>query len=255
MKPPKLFFATVFSIIVLESKSQATAPRIEIVEPTIEHEATSIWRTINDIIFLEKEGYKIELPENSSIDSLIMKSRNGTFGRNDFSTIYKLVENNVFNHKNYERAIQKVNDQTDLINQLIYVIDSQKAEWDWNFQMFDKYIVLFTLYGTGGSYDPDEGTITLLTTKKGEFMNYENPTNTIIHEITHIGMEYSLVHKYNLPHGLKERVVDTFVYLMFKEKLPEYRVQNMGNPEIDEYLKTRADIGSLDRIISEFVNE
>ena len=121
--------------------------------------------------------------------------------------------------------------------------------------MFDKYKVLFTLYGTGGSYDPDEGTITLLTNKEGGFMKYKNPAYTIIHEITHMGMEYSIIRKYNLSHGLKERIVDTFVYLMFQEKLPEYKIQNMGDKNIDRNLNKRKDIESLDTIVSEFVNK
>jgi len=222
----------VFSITGLSCKSQTLESRIEIVQPTIEQEATSIWRTINDITFFEKQGYTINLPKHSLIDSLITKSKNGTFGNEDFTAIYTLVETKVFDKKNYELAIQKVTNQTELINNLIYVIDSSKSEWDWKFNMFDKYRIIFTLYGTGGSYDPVEGTITLLTNKEGGFMNYKNPANTIIHEITHMGMEYSIVRKYNIADGLKERIVDTFVYLMFKEKLPEYKIQNMGDNKI-----------------------
>ncbi len=62
--------------------------------PTIEQEATSIWRTINDIEFLEKQGYRINLPENDLIQSLILKSKNGEFGNDDFPEIYNLLEAN-----------------------------------------------------------------------------------------------------------------------------------------------------------------
>ncbi|PTB97254.1 hypothetical protein C9994_03735 [Marivirga lumbricoides] len=225
------------------------------VQPTIEQEATSIWRTINDITFFEKQGYTINLPKHSLIDSLIRKSKNGTFGNEDFASIYTLIETEIFDKEIYESAIQKVTNQTELINDLISVIDASKNEWDWKFNMFDKYRIIFTLYGTGGSYDPDNGTITLLTNKKGDFMNYKNPANTIIHEITHMGMEYSIVRKYNVSHGLKERIVDTFVYLMFKEKLPEYKIQNMGDNKIDKYLNKKEDINYLNATVSEFVNK
>lgn len=239
----------------LSCESQTSVSRIEIVQPNIEQEATSIWRTINDITFFEKQGYTINLPKHSLIDSLITKSKNGTFGNEDFASIYTLVETKVFDKRNYELAIQKVTNQTELINNLIYVIDSSKSEWDWEFNLFDKYQIIFTLYGTGGSYDPDEGTITLLTNKKGDFMNYKNPANTIIHEITHMGMEYSIVRKYSVAHGLKERIVDTFVYLMFKEKLPEYKIQNMGDNKIDKYLNKKEDINYLKASVSEFLNK
>ncbi|MEM1258006.1 MAG: hypothetical protein AAGH81_05715, partial [Bacteroidota bacterium] len=95
----------------------------------------------------------------------------------------------------------------------------------------------------------------LLTNTEGGFMKYKNPAYTIVHEITHMGMEYSIVQKYSLTHGLKERLVDTFVYLMFKEKLPEYQIQNMGDKNIDRFLNKKKDIESLNSIISEFVKE
>ncbi|MEL6132505.1 MAG: hypothetical protein AAFR59_03980, partial [Bacteroidota bacterium] len=106
--------------------------------------------------------------------------------------------------------------------------------------------------GTGGSYDPDKGVVTLWTDTSGVFMKYEEPAYTIIHEIVHMGIEYSIVQKYDLSHELKERIVDTFVYLMFKENLPEYTIQDMGNTQIDRYLGKPEDIGSLDAIAAKF---
>lgn len=245
----------VFSIINLGCTSHSQKRWIEIVEPTVQQEATSIWRTINDISFFEKQGYTINLPKGSLIDSLIAKSKKGTFGNDDFSAIYAFVESKVFNQKSYKKARQKVENQVGLLNNLVNEIDTKKSEWDWKFKMFDTYKIVFTLYGTGGSYNPNEGVITLLTTNEGGFMRYKNPAYTIIHEITHIGMEYSLVQKYHLPHGLKERLVDTFVYLMFKEELPDYQIQNMGDKNIDRYLSTKKDIASLNSTLKEFIKK
>lgn len=239
----------------LGCKSQASISRIEIVHPTVEQEATSVWRTINDIEFFEEQGYDINLPKDSLIDSLILKSKDGAFGNDDYATIFTLLETKAFDKNNYNQAIQKTEDQLDLLNDFIAEIDATKSEWDWDFKMFDSYKIVFTLYGTGGSYDPDDGTITLLTNQAGYFMNYENPANTIIHEITHMGMEYSIVRKYDLPHELKERIVDTFVKLMFKEELPEYRIQNMGDVKIDAHLKKKEDLASLDTIVTQFLNK
>lgn len=250
----KVFFIVVW-MFSLGCTSQTPLTRVNIAQPTIEQETSSIWRTINDIDFLEEQGYTISLPEDAVIDSLIVKSKRGNFSDKDFSVIYNLLETKIFNQNNYALAIEKTKKQIKLLNTLIAKIDATKSEWDWDFQMFDTYNVVFTLFGTGGSYDPDEGTITLLTNKAGEFVGYENPANTIIHEITHMGMEYSIVQKYNLPHGLKERVVDTFVFLMFKDQLPEYRIQNMGDKKIDEHLRTPENIQSLNAIISKFVDQ
>ncbi len=233
--------------------SESTGSRITIVEPTVQQEASSIWRTIHDISFLEEQGYTIHLPKGAFIDSLINKSKNGTFGNEDFSAIYHFVETQVFDKKNYQTAIQKIEDQMDLLHTLLAELDQKKALWDWTFNMFDSYQVILTLFGTGGSYDPDAGTITLQTNAEGRFKNYDNPTNTIIHEIAHMGMEYSLVRKYQLNHGLKERLVDTFVHLLFQDELPEYTVQNMGDTRLDLYLKSEMDIKELPAILSELL--
>lgn len=248
MKP--IVSALVFFIAALPCFSQVSDRWIEIVPPSVEDETTSIWRTINDITFLEKQGYTINLPKGELIDSLIARSKKGDFGNDDFSTIFEFVETKVFRPESYAAALKKIEDQIPLMNELINSIEANKDQWDWTFNTFHIYKIHLTLYGTGGSYDPDEGTVTLLTNEKGEFKNYQNPTNTIIHEITHIGMEYSLVRKYKLPHGLKERVVDTFVYLMFKDQLPQYRIQNMGDTRIDNYLKELKDIKTLNRTLA-----
>ncbi|MFK7771411.1 MAG: hypothetical protein AB8F94_04695 [Saprospiraceae bacterium] len=228
---------------------------ILVMVPTIEQEATSIWRTINDIDFLKKQGYKINLPENDLIQSLIEKSENGKFGNEDFPEIYNLLESNVYKKNNYQLALKKVMSQKKLINNLINQLYDSKKNWNWEFKTFENYNVVFTLYGTGGSYDPDLGTITLFTTIEGDFMNYDKPTNTIIHEIIHMGIEQSIVQKYNLAHGMKERIVDIITYTMFKDFLPEYSIQKMGDPKIDKYLKEKKDIGNLDSIIKKYVDE
>ena len=257
---PSTMKSTIFYLVVVllfnhSYKPQTQTSRIEVVQPTIENEATSVWRTINDISFFEEHGYQVNLPKDPLIDTLVTKSRNGTFGNEDFSAIRTLLETNVFQEKDYLLAIQKVTNQTDFLNELINEIDIKKGNWDWNFKMFKTYKVVLTLYGSGGSYDPNDGIITLLTNKTGGFMKYKNPAYTIIHEITHMGMEDSIVRRYHLPHGLKERLVDTFVSLMFQEKLPGYKMQTMGDERIDKYLTTESDIRTLDKILSNFLGE
>ncbi|MEN0050830.1 MAG: hypothetical protein AAF806_27430, partial [Bacteroidota bacterium] len=191
--------------------SQKSPKKISIAIPTIEQEATSIWRTINDINFLESQGYHLHLPQDSLIDALIVKSKSGNFGNDDFSSIYQLLESRIFDEKDYQLALEKTQAKVDLLDGMIQEIEKSKGQWDWNFKFFEPYRVVFTLYGTGGSYDPDSGIVTLFTNSKGQFMKYDAPEYTIIHEIIHLGIEQSIVQQHQLPHGLKERLVDIIV--------------------------------------------
>ncbi len=242
-------------IILLNSVScysQKTQKKFSINIPTIDQEASSIWRTIYDIEFFEKQGYEINLPDNKRIDSLIVKSKNGTFNNLDYSSIYELLKSEVFNNNDYQLAFKRVEEREQLINRIIQQIDSLKNIWNWDFKIFEAYTVVFTLYGSGGSYDPATGTVILFTTKEGNFKKYKDPSCTIIHEIVHIGIEESIVQQYNLPHSLKERIVDKIVFLLFRDLLPEYKVQNMGSSKIDEYLNERNDITNLNKILENY---
>ncbi|MEL6485337.1 MAG: hypothetical protein AAFP96_10885, partial [Bacteroidota bacterium] len=65
-----IIFLCLFS---LKAISQQNSVKLEITPPSVELEATSVWRTINDIGFFEKQGYRINLPKGELIDSLVTK--------------------------------------------------------------------------------------------------------------------------------------------------------------------------------------
>lgn len=239
--------------ISISCTSQPPVNSLSVSVPTIEQEATSVWRTINDIVFLESQGYEVALPTHTLVDSLVQKSKQGAFGNDDYDSIYQLLESGLYKEADYQAAKEKVLAEVPLINTIIQDIDAAKTNWDWEFKRFDIYDIVFTLYGSGGSYDPETGVVTLFTTSDGIFKRYDNPANTIIHEIAHIGMQESIVQAYNLPHGLKERVVDKFVYLLFQEQLPQYEVQQMGDAKLDNYLQDKTNIEHLGSIIRQFV--
>lgn len=251
-------FIALIALSLLMNFSCSNPPadnRIVISIPSIDQEASYIWRTINDIEFLENMGYSISLPKDALVDSLVQKSKNKTFSDKDFPAIYQLLESKIYNKEDYEQAYQKVLAQKEVIDQIMQEIEATRTSWDWDFKLYEHYDIVFTLYGSGGSYDPNTGTVTLFTTKDGKFKKYKNPANTIIHEISHLGMESAIVQKWKLPHVVKERIVDQFVYLMFKEQLPTYKVQNMGDTRIDEYLKSKEDFQMLNTSLEEFTKQ
>jgi hypothetical protein len=77
----------------------------------------------------------------------------------------------------------------------------------------------------------------------------------IIHEITHIGIEQSIINTYNVSQALKERIVDTFVSLNFGELLPDYQIQNRRESRIGKYLKIKADLKDLHKTVTTILNE
>lgn len=226
--------------------------QLKISIPTIQQEATSIWRTINDISFLESQGYQIHLPQHEVIDTLLKKSKEKKFGNSDFAKIYQILESDIYDKSKYTLAWKKVKEQEDLINSLISRLRKKQSSWNWNFKTFTTYEVVFTLYGTGGSYDPDRGLVTLFTNQGGKFMKYKNPANTIMHEIIHMGIEQSLVQTLQISHGVKERIVDRITFLLFGDRLPNYKIQNKGDTQIDEILQRKEDIIMLKTSLENF---
>jgi len=245
----------VFLLLLCQACRSQQLSDVAVSAPSIEQEATSVWRTINDIEFLEGQGYQINLPEDSLIDTLINKSKRGQFGNDNFPEIYTLLESNIYQEANYNAALDQVNNQEELLKTLMQQLSTAKESWKWNFELLPSYDVIFTLYGTGGSYDPDHGRVVLFTTLEGGFMRYKNPANTIIHEIIHLGIEKPIVQKYKLSHRLKERIVDKIVFLLFTDLLPMYKVQNMGDTEIDEYLQKKEDLINLESVVKKLVDK
>jgi hypothetical protein len=235
------------------SLSLAGQSRTVVTIPSIAEEATQIWRTINDIQFFEEHGYTVHLPESDLITGLIQKARESQLDNEDYAQIVILLERGVYQKSDYQKGLEKIQIQLPLVDSLVEAIINTKRNWA--FKQFDQYKVTLTLYGSGGSFNPDEGTILMLTTKAGQFKQYDNPANTLIHEIVHIGLEESIVQKYQLNHGFKERIVDTFVYLHFKASLPEYRIQNMGDKALDQYLQSKKDLQNLDQIVAKFTKK
>lgn len=242
---PLILLITLIGFPSIQAQSLLIGP------PTIQQEASSIWRTINDIGFLEGQGYRIHLPEHPLIDSLIAKSKEKAFGNEDFPTIYQLLEEELYRDTPYQTALEKVLEQQPILEEMLARLDSISHTWNWEFRMFEEYPIVLTLYGTGGSYDPETGQVTLFTNEQGQFMKYRNAAYTIIHEIVHMGIEQSIIQTYGVTHGDKERIVDTIVWLLFQEYLPGYEIQEMGNEELSERLNSAKHLADLPQIVEQ----
>ncbi|MEQ9265462.1 MAG: hypothetical protein RLN81_09595 [Balneolaceae bacterium] len=242
----KSAFFLVLTLAPLFAQSQ---DRVQVNIPTLEAETEYIWRTIIDTRFFEENNYQVSLPNGELIESLKQKAKSNSLSDADYEDLKDFMQKGVYNPSDYQRGYQNIEAQLVLVNKMIAEIGSMNL--DWNFKEFDIYTVNLTLYGPGGSYNPDEGSLLIYTTIDGRFKQYDNPAHTLIHEVVHMGIEASIVQKYNVPHPLKERIVDTFVSLCFRELLPDYRIQNMGDTRTDPFLKNKADLAKLDALVEQ----
>ncbi|MEM6297784.1 MAG: hypothetical protein AAF740_03745, partial [Bacteroidota bacterium] len=239
-------------LFLVSCTTEEEVRHIQVNIPSADMETKYIWRTIQDISFFETHNYQVSLPSGGIIETLKENAKSGSLIEDDYEKLKKFIEDSVYNRSEYQKGYQKLMKELNTMEKAINEVDT--SDFNWSFKTFDTYTVNLTLYGPGGSYDPDAGSILLFTTPDGGFKSYKNPVNTIIHEIVHIGIEKSIVQKYNAPHPMKERIVDHFVSLNFKEYLPDYQMQNMSYTQIDEYLKNKSDFRDLDQIVEKLVN-
>ncbi|WP_420601846.1 hypothetical protein [Flagellimonas sp.] len=246
-------FNILVCLILFISCSVKGQDYIKVNIPTADDESAYIWTTLQDIPFFEKNNYQVNLPAGTLVADLKSKSKTGELSDDDYERLKIFIRDSIYNRSDYLKGYEKIGDEKALINTMINKID--RSNFNWDFKRFETYQINLTLYGPGGSYDPDEGSILIFTAPEGQFKNYDNPANTIIHEIVHMGVEESIIQKYKVPHPLKERIVDSFVFLNFSAILPEYRIQDMGEFRIDPYLKTKEDLKKLDKFVEQIMGE
>jgi hypothetical protein len=171
----------------------------------------------------------------------------------DRSLLDNLMRAQVYDPGSCQSALARIEARRPFIDDLIDQLDAIGEHWP--FRRFQTYQVKLTLYGPGGSFDPETGSVVMLVRPDGSLKQYDDPACTILHEVVHIGIEQSIVSRFDVPHALKERIVDRIVSLSFADQMPEYRVQEMGFKAFDDYLDDAADIPCLPEIVASFLSE
>ena len=248
MRLKPILTAFMLGLFVLPSWTQHY---LSIQIPTAEQETAYIWRTLGDIAFFEEHNYQLSLPQGPLMESLKEKAKAKTLTDEDYAALQHFVTSGVYHREDYQAGYEKIVAQKALVNKMVRRLHKHKRNW--NFKRFDRYQIVLTLYGSGGNYNPDDGSIIIFTNPNGDFKQYDNPANTLIHEIIHMGIEESIIQRYQVSHPLKERIVDQLVLLHFRALLPNYRLQEMGEDRIDPYLNKKKDSRDLAKIVEEIV--
>ncbi|PKP23731.1 MAG: hypothetical protein CVU06_06775 [Bacteroidetes bacterium HGW-Bacteroidetes-22] len=231
--------STILAIFILtwlhlSARGQYT---IQIKTPTVEEESEYIWHNICMIGFFDQHAYKVAWPNHPIIAELLDDARNQRLNDSSYNTLINVMRQSVYRKEDYAKGYGKVSAILSFLDSALDVMHRLSSKWDYNPR--PGYTILLTLYGPGGSYNDETGQITLFTTVYGTFKGYNNPENTLIHELFHIMTEQPVVQKYNLTHQQKERLVDLFVKTWFATRLPDYRIQGFGDSRMDEWFNTR----------------
>jgi len=169
--------------------------------------------TINQSDFFRENNYEVALPANESF-----KHRGRIGSLDSFAS-------QVYQPSDYEAAMNSLQSKRGVLRRtLLWFVENRRIE---SLCVPQKYTVLLTLYGPGGSYNAETGTITMLTSLDGRFRGGGAAEN-VSHEMMHIAVERTLVQRFNLMHWEKERLVDVLVHRELGEWLPEYQIQQNG---------------------------
>ena len=211
---------------------------------TADEEFQYLMNVLGEMDFYNQHGYKIPIPDHlffldisNNLDSL--KSLDEQEARNIF-------KKEVYNPTFFENGIKTVNKNIELVEKAI----KKMEEWkNWKFKLFPTYQVKLTVYGPGGSYDFNQGNIIMKTKENGEFGRI--PHHTIVHEIIHIGIEESIVKKFELTHVEKEGLVDSICANYFDDTLIDYRIQDLGDKKVFNLI-SKDNIMELPEIIRKY---
>lgn len=220
--------------------------RIIIRHQSCDEEFEYILSLINEREFFQQNGYVVKLPNHEKFQNAFFDKNTPTVNVDELKLVFK---NSIYRKNDYEKGTNKL---SMAINDMASVWHTF-GQWcrDWDFKLFPQYQIALTLYGTGGMYLPDEGRVVMLTNLNGEFQD-ENPLETIIHEIVHLGIEENIVSLFNLGHWEKERLVDLICTNSFKTIIPHYKMQDLDKTEIDKFV-TQSSMRSLPSSIEEYI--
>ena len=190
-------------------------PKLEIVFG-LEEEIQRVDETIKNLPWFEEHGYAkwLKLPQHLSQSSSpedISNSVSTEFN----ASVYKEYVDSI------ETEFPEIEKKLDALKTLV------------NFDLRDRYTIKLTRYGTGGSYNVIKSLVILNIQRKSK----AELLGTIIHEITHIGIE-DLIQKYNVKQWQKERIIDLITERLF--------------PGLHKNQDYQADVSSVETIFNNF---
>ena len=206
-----------------------------------------LWYILGKMPFFDKHGYKVALTDHAAFKGLASDPE--AFKKADKAKLKGIFEKEVYDDKDFVAGLKAIGDMTSLMDRVLTRLEPLREAW--GFKVFDRYEVLLTMFGPGGSYDPAKGRITMLTTREGTFKR-PMPDHTIVHETVHMGVEEVIVKRFRLEHKEKERLVDLICSRLLGDLLPGYQIQPFPADELDPFV-TRETLKDLPAAMASYV--
>lgn len=199
-------------------------------------------RTLADIDFFRANNYEVSLPDHPLFDGTTISTTDPAERRAIFTReVYRLSE--------FDTALTTLSGHRKQLRTALERISSWAAHD--GFESRDSVTVTLTLYGPGGSFDPDAGHIVLWTNAQGMFKG-GGGLHTIIHEMIHVAIEHGIARPLQLQHWERERLVDLLARREFPDLLPDYRPQGGDDEPMDRFV-ANVDLSSIRDAVAQYV--
>lgn len=195
-------------------------------------------RTLADMDFFRANNYAVSLPEHPMFD-----------GTGSESGDFDVFAQEVYNASTFQAALAAMRAQRQPLETALARINQWHAHD--GFAKLDSVTVTLTLYGPGGSFNPDTGDIILWTDADARFKG-GGGLHTTIHEMVHLAVEHGLAQPFQLQHWERERLVDLIAQREFADLLPDYRLQNGDSAPMDRFVAS-APLASTREAVAAYV--
>jgi hypothetical protein len=191
-----------------------------------EFEVVRVKNCVSKLFWYDENGYKVSLPEKVTAQS-------------SGAEIKAQVESE-FNEEKYLQFATELK-----IEWQQFSSEFEKVKGEATIAFSDKYTVLLTKYGTGGSYNATSDQIIV----KIEGRTVSSVLGTLVHEMVHIAIQ-KFIEKYEVTHWKKERLVD----LILEHYFPSLRSMQIITEDVSEVDKAFnqffPDIEKITKVVS-----
>lgn len=222
-------------------------PKLVIRPQTPDEEFDYLWFVLVMMSFYRENGYtNVGLPEHAIFQRLAQRSPD--FEGVNKNEMRRLFIKEVYDASFFRAGISALERERPRIEQALPRFVELNRQW--GFEVFPRYEFALTRYGPGGAYYPEARRVIMMTRCDGTFKR-RDPAATPIHEMVHLGIEESIVKRFDLEHWEKERLVDQICVQRFGDILPEYLLQPPGDKRIDPYINEKS-LENLPAAVAEY---